>query len=118
LQTSELFIQVRLLSVASVVAQKKKSELEIRNLSECELEVQKLIVQEMSSEVFAEKLFISKRTVDSHRKHLLINQLKVNSVNCSKLQPCEKVIFIYHVVFISDFHLKNYEKAYEIAIVY
>lgn len=56
--------------VANVVVQ-RKAESEIRNLSERELEVLKLIVLEMSSEVIGEKLFISKRTVDSHRKNIM-----------------------------------------------
>jgi DNA-binding NarL/FixJ family response regulator len=56
--------------VANVVVQ-RKSEIETRNLSERELEVLKLIVLELSSESIADKLFISKRTVDSHRKNIM-----------------------------------------------
>jgi DNA-binding NarL/FixJ family response regulator len=56
--------------IANVVV-KRKSEIETRNLSERELEVLKLIVLEHSSEVIADKLCISKRTVDTHRKNIM-----------------------------------------------
>jgi two-component system nitrate/nitrite response regulator NarL len=40
-------------------------------LTSRELEILSLIVKEMTSEEIAEKLFISKKTVDNHRQHLL-----------------------------------------------
>lgn len=43
----------------------------LKELSEREKEVLKLIVEEKSSQEIADQLFISKRTVDSHRKNLL-----------------------------------------------
>jgi DNA-binding NarL/FixJ family response regulator len=43
----------------------------LRELTERELEVLKLIVQEFSTADIAEKLFISPRTVDSHRKNIM-----------------------------------------------
>jgi DNA-binding NarL/FixJ family response regulator len=49
----------------------KKSTEEVKQLSEREIEVLKLIVEELSSEQIAEKLFISKRTVDTHRINIL-----------------------------------------------
>jgi DNA-binding NarL/FixJ family response regulator len=49
----------------------KKSTDEIKQLSEREIEILKLIVEEFSSEQIAEKLFISKRTVDTHRINIL-----------------------------------------------
>ncbi|MCO5266792.1 MAG: helix-turn-helix transcriptional regulator [Lentimicrobium sp.] len=36
-----------------------------------EIEIVKLIMQEFSSEEIADKLFISKRTVDTHRKNII-----------------------------------------------
>ncbi|MGB4972094.1 MAG: response regulator transcription factor [Cyclobacteriaceae bacterium] len=53
------------------VKQDKKKEEAIEQLTERELEVLLLITDELSSEEIAEKLFISKRTVDSHRKNIL-----------------------------------------------
>lgn len=52
---------------------KKDSEVqnEIKILSDREIEVLKLIAEEYSSDQIAEKLFISKRTVDSHRANIL-----------------------------------------------
>lgn len=50
---------------------KKHQDSEIQQLSDRELEILKLIAEEYSSEQIADKLFISKRTVDSHRKNIL-----------------------------------------------
>lgn len=44
---------------------------ETKQLSEREIEILKLIIEELSSEQIAEKLFISKRTVDTHRINIL-----------------------------------------------
>lgn len=48
----------------------KRTEEETHNLTERELEILQLICEELSSEQIAEKLFISKRTVDTHRQHI------------------------------------------------
>jgi DNA-binding NarL/FixJ family response regulator len=53
------------------VKKEKKQGNELKNLSEREVEILKLIMQEYSSEQIAEKLFISKNTVDTHRKNIL-----------------------------------------------
>jgi two-component system nitrate/nitrite response regulator NarL len=53
------------------IKKEKKIEQEINPLTDRELEILILIVQELSSEEIAEKLFISRRTVDTHRKHIL-----------------------------------------------
>lgn len=47
-------------------------------ITDREMEVLKLLVNEMSSREIAEKLFISERTVETHRKNLL---RKTNSTN-------------------------------------
>lgn len=54
----------------NVKADKRKTD-EKKLLTERELEILKLIIEEYSSEQIAEKLFISKRTVDTHRTNIL-----------------------------------------------
>lgn len=53
------------------VKTEKKSNEEIKLITDREIEILKLIVEEYSSEQIAEKLFISKRTVDTHRTNIL-----------------------------------------------
>ena len=53
------------------VKKEKKQENELRNLSNREIEILKFIMKEYSSEDIAKKLFISKNTVDTHRKNIL-----------------------------------------------
>ncbi len=48
-----------------------KTDVSIDVLTERELEILKLICLELTSEQIAEKLFISKRTVDTHRKNII-----------------------------------------------
>jgi DNA-binding NarL/FixJ family response regulator len=48
-----------------------KTDVSIDILTERELEILKLICLELTSEQIAEKLFISKRTVDTHRKNII-----------------------------------------------
>ncbi|TAL62475.1 MAG: response regulator transcription factor [Bacteroidetes bacterium] len=61
--------------ILSIMLEKIKKEKhtseEVKHLSGREIEILKLIMQECSSEEIAEKLFISKSTVDSHRKNIL-----------------------------------------------
>lgn len=61
--------------VLSVLLTRVRKESKInnntRNLTERELEILSLIAQEYSSGQIAEKLFISKHTVDTHRKNIL-----------------------------------------------
>lgn len=53
----------------------------IQSLSNRELEVLKLICQELSSKDIAEKLFLSKDTVDGHRKRILKKLAIKNSIS-------------------------------------
>lgn len=53
------------------LSNEKTKEKERAKLSERELEVLKLIIEEFSSESIAQRLFISKRTVDAHRANIL-----------------------------------------------
>ena len=62
--------------VLNIMMQKVKkqyqSDEEIKSLTERELEIVNLIVQEYSTAAIAEKLFISPRTVDTHRKNIMV----------------------------------------------
>jgi len=64
----------------------------LRQLTERELDVLKLIGQELTSEEIAKKLYIAKSTVDTHRKNL-INKLKVkNAVGLGLFAERNKLI--------------------------
>lgn len=62
-------------SVLTIMMQKIKKQQyqdkETQSLTERELEILNLIVQEYSTTEIADKLFISPRTVDTHRKHIM-----------------------------------------------
>ncbi len=61
-----------------LMEEKKRQEI-IVSLTEREREVLKLIAEEMSSEEIANELFISRRTVETHRKNML-KKTEVNTV--------------------------------------
>ena len=60
-----------ILSIMFEKVKKEKKKEETKQLSEREIEIVKLIMQEYSSGQIAVKLSISKNTVDSHRKNIL-----------------------------------------------
>ena len=49
----------------------KIQDMQLKELTEREKQVLSLIIKEYTSEEIAQKLFISKKTVDNHRQHLL-----------------------------------------------
>jgi len=49
----------------------KENKADIRDLSEREIDVLKLICEEHTNQVIGDKLFISKRTVEGHRQRIL-----------------------------------------------
>lgn len=59
-----------LLAMMQKVKSDKKTEEEIANLTDREAEILQLICEELSSEQIAQKLNISKRTVDTHRQNI------------------------------------------------
>lgn len=59
-----------LLAMMKKVKRDSKKDKEVQLLSEREIEIIRLIVQEYSNEQMAEKLFLSKRTVETHRKNI------------------------------------------------
>lgn len=61
-----------------------KSQFQALKLTNRELEVLKYIVEELSSHEIAEKLFISKRTVDNHRTSIIMKTGVKNTVGLIK----------------------------------
>jgi len=61
-------------------------------LTDREIEVLKLLVQELTSKEIAEKLFISERTIDSHRKNLLRKTNSKNIVGLIKYAYAHKLL--------------------------
>ena len=59
-----------LLALTRKIKKEAQKDKNVSQLSERELEIIKLIVQEYSNEMIAEKLFISYRTVETHRKNI------------------------------------------------
>jgi DNA-binding NarL/FixJ family response regulator len=62
----------------------KRSEALLIKLSDRELEVLKLIIKEFTSKEIADKLFISKQTVDTHRNHIMQKTKAKNLVGLIK----------------------------------
>lgn len=59
------------ITAIAVQQQKKLDQPEVFKLTDRELEILKLIAEEMSNAQIATKLFISERTVETHRKNML-----------------------------------------------
>jgi DNA-binding NarL/FixJ family response regulator len=74
------------------VKKEKKKEKEEAQLTPREIEIVKLIVEEFSTVEIAEKLFISPRTVDTHRKHIL------EKTQSKTVVGLIKYAFEYHLV--------------------
>ncbi|RZL14808.1 MAG: response regulator transcription factor [Pedobacter sp.] len=62
------------------------------NISERELEVLKLLAEEMTSKQIAEKLFISERTVETHRKNLLRKTGASNAIGLVRYAYSKKLL--------------------------
>lgn len=73
------------------VKQEKKREAVKVLLTDREMEILKLILDEKSSEEIAELLFISKRTVDTHRTNLM------DKTGCRNLIALYKFAFHHHL---------------------
>ena len=62
------------------------------NLTEREIEVLKLLICELNSREIAEKLFISERTVETHRKNLMRKTNSLNTVGLVKYAFTNKLV--------------------------
>lgn len=75
-------------AILPIIYQEFKKEQEkveaLAQLTSRELDVLKLIVQEMTSEDIAKSLFISKKTVDNHRQNLLVKTGSKSSIGLVK----------------------------------
>lgn len=67
-------------------------ELPENNITERELEVLKLLAQELTSKQIAEKLFISERTVETHRKNLMRKSGASNAVGLVRYAYSKKLL--------------------------
>jgi len=72
-------------------ADKKRIE-KVKDLTEREIEILKLICKEYTTAEIAEKLFISPHTVDSHRKHILVKTNSKSIVGLIKFAMENKII--------------------------
>jgi len=65
------FSKELLYSIIKNLSQTKNSDYKNANLSDREIEILQLICEGLSNQEIADKLFISKRTVDKHRSNIL-----------------------------------------------
>ena len=62
------------------------------NITERELEVLKLLAKELTSKQIADKLFISERTVETHRKNLMRKTNSTNAIGLVRYAYEKKII--------------------------
>lgn len=67
-------------------------EMPENNVTERELEVLKLLAQELTSKQIAEKLFISERTVETHRKNLMRKTGANNAIGLVRYAYSKKLL--------------------------
>ncbi len=67
-------------------------EMAEKNVTERELEVLKLLAQELTSKQIAEKLFISERTVETHRKNLMRKTGANNAIGLVRYAYSKKLL--------------------------
>ena len=67
-------------------------EMPENNVTERELEVLKLLAQELTSKQIAEKLFISERTVETHRKNLMRKTGASNAIGLVRYAYTKKLL--------------------------
>lgn len=65
------FSKELLYQIIQNLSQAKRTDYNVPNLSEREIEILQLICEGLSNQEIADKLFISKRTVDTHRSNVL-----------------------------------------------
>ncbi|MDF3079160.1 MAG: response regulator containing a CheY-like receiver domain and an DNA-binding domain [Sphingobacteriaceae bacterium] len=77
--------------VTTALLNNSRSEETQETLTDREIEVLKLLVQELNSREIAEKLFISERTVETHRKNLMRKTKAINMVGLVKYAYAHKL---------------------------
>lgn len=78
--------------VTTALINNNKFESSEYSLTDRETEVLKLLVQELNSREIAEKLFISERTVETHRKNLMRKTGATNTVGLVKYAYSHKLV--------------------------
>lgn len=78
--------------VSRLMFTREADPLSENQISDRELEVLRLLVDEKTSKAIADELFISERTVEAHRKNLLRKTGSVNTVGLVKYAYAKKLI--------------------------
>lgn len=90
----EMFFSSQVTSIitSNVIKQKPKVVASIDKLTKRELQILKFIAEEYTNQEIADKLFLSPRTIDTHRRNLLIKIGAKNTAGLVKFAINNKVI--------------------------
>ena len=90
----EMFFSSQVTSIitSNVIKQKPKIVASIDKLTKRELQILKFIAEEYTNQEIADKLFLSPRTIDTHRRNLLIKIGAKNTAGLVKFAINNKVI--------------------------
>lgn len=90
----EMFFSSQVTSIitSNVIKQKPKIVASIDKLTKRELQILKFIAEEYTNQEIADKLFLSSRTIDTHRRNLLIKIGAKNTAGLVKFAINNKVI--------------------------
>ena len=84
--------QVTSIITTSITARKPKTDVTLDQLTKREIQILKLIAEEYTNQEIADKLFLSPRTIDTHRRNLLIKIGARNTAGLVKFAIKHKLI--------------------------